>query len=58
MNNNHELYEYKYHQTLNELITEWEKEQQEKRNNINCWRRYNPTLTEAINDWKKSFLRK
>lgn len=58
--NKWELYEYKHHQTLQDTITNWEKEQIEKTNGIRWWRsyHYNPTLEETMQDWKKSYLRK
>lgn len=60
VNNNHELYEYKHHQTLQDTVTDWEKDQIEKANGIIWWRscQYNPTLEETIQDWKKVYLRK
>ena len=60
VNNNHELYEYKHHQTLQDTIDDWEKDQIEIANGVRWYRAnsYNPTLEEAIEDWKKSYLRK
>ena len=55
-----DLYEYKHHQTLQDTIANWERNQIEKANGIRWWRSYsyNPTLEEAIQDWKKSYVRK
>ena len=60
VNNNHELYEYKHHQTFRDTVVDWERDQIEKANGIRWWRsyQYNPTLEEAIQDWKSSYLRK
>lgn len=60
VNNNYELYEYKHHQTFQDTVADWERDQIEKANGIRWWRscHYNPTLEEAIEDWKKSYLRK
>ena len=60
VNNNHELYEYKHHQTFQDTVADWERDQIEKANGIRWWRscQYNPTLEEAIQDWKSSYLRK
>lgn len=56
--NTWDLYEFKHHQTMQDTINDWEKDQIEKQ--IKWWefRYYNPTLEEAIQDWKKSYLRK
>ena len=58
--NKWDLYEYKHHQTLQNTIDDWERDQIEKANGIRWWRSYsyNPTLEEAIQDWKKSYVRK
>ena len=60
INNRHDLYEYKHHQTLQDTIEEWERDQIEKANGVRWWRScsYNPTLEEAIQDWKTSYVRK
>ena len=58
--NKWDLYEYKHHQTLQDTIDDWERDQIENANGIRWWKsyRYNITLEEAIQDWKKSYVRK
>ena len=60
VNNNHNLYEFKHHQTLQDTINDWEKDQIEIANGVRWYRAnsYNPTLEEAIQDWKQAYLRK
>lgn len=53
-----DLYEYKHHQTLNDVIIEYESRQKGLVNGRHSYRKYEPTLEEAIQDWKKSYVRK
>lgn len=60
VNSNYNLYEFKHHQTLQDTIDNWEKDQIEIANGVRWYRAnsYTPTLEEAIQDWKQSYLRK
>lgn len=53
-----DLYEYKHHQTLDDIITEYESRQKGLVNGRHSYRKCEPTLEEEINWWKSSYVRK
>lgn len=53
-----DLYEYKHHQTLNDVIIEYESRQKGLVNGRHSYRKCESTLEEEINWWKSSYLRK
>ena len=56
-----DLYEYKSHETKQDIINEWNKEQTEILNGVSSWRvkwLSDYTLDEAITDWYKSYKMK
>lgn len=53
-----DLYEYKHHQTLNDVIIEYESRQKGLVNGRHSYRKCEPTLEEEINWWKSSYVRK
>lgn len=53
-----DLYEYKHHQTLNDVITKYESRQKGLVNGRHSYRKCEPTLEEEINWWKSSYVRK
>ena len=58
INNNYNLYEYKHHQTLKDIVMEYESRQKGLVNRRHSYRKYEPTLEEEINWWKSSYVRK
>ena len=53
------IYEYKSHQTEQEAIDKWEKDQKEIANGINLWKkRYNATKEKAMINWYKWYKMK
>lgn len=56
--NKWDLYEYKHHQTLDDVITEYESRQKGLVNGRHSYRKCEPTLEEEINWWKSSYVRK
>lgn len=56
--NKWDLYEYKHHQTLDDVITEYESRQKGLVNGRYSYRKCEPTLEEEINWWKSSYVRK
>lgn len=53
-----DLYEYKHHQTLNDIIIEYESRQKGLVNGRHSYRKCESTLEEEINWWKSSYVRK
>lgn len=53
-----DLYEYKHHQTLDDVIAEYESRQKGLVNGRHSYRKCEPTLEEEINWWKSSYVRK
>ena len=53
-----DLYEYKHHQTLNDVIIEYESRQKGLVNGHHSYRKCESTLEEEINWWKSSYVRK
>ena len=58
INNNYNLYEYKHHQTLKDIVIEYESRQKGLVNGRHSYRKCEPTLEEEINWWKSSYVRK
>lgn len=52
------LYEFKHHQTLHDVIAEYESHQKGMINGRHSYRKYESTLKEEIIWWKSSYLRK
>ena len=58
INSNYNLYEYKHHQTLKDIVIEYESRQKGLVNGRHSYRKCEPTLEEEINWWKSSYVRK